>query len=305
MSASQSVRRRRQSTLPRWLILGVPVLILLAVGVWQIGIANSGPVYNEAPEAAKIMATQAEMPFQILIPAFLPPEFERANVEIDTSQVGPGGEPMVQLTYRTKRNATLFVRQWVPVNPDKEILSGSRPVETKWGKGWLLTEGQNLAALWSDVGPLRVSTYTRNLDLVSKERLIQIADTLGPASNAQVFSFEVDPPGVRNVQPAPPFEVPTNAQGVQEFTLVVTPGGYDPLRFSVKQGVPVKMTFRALGQVGCGKELILPTDSKNMSSIYLKTDTETQVFEFTPVEAGVFQFHCSHNMYRGVMYVTQ
>lgn len=204
----------------KWVLLMGAVLVVVAIGVWQVSIANSTPIYTEAPEAPQILAAQAAMPFQILIPAYLPPEFDRPNVEIDTAQTGPGGEPMVQLTYRGKQGITLFVRQWVPVNPEKEVLASSRPVETQWGKGWLLTEGENLAALWSDVGPLRVSTYTPNVAVIPKERLIQIANTLGPASNAQVFSFDVNPPQVRNVEPPPPYTVPVNDQGVQEFTLV-------------------------------------------------------------------------------------
>ncbi len=305
MKSTRKTSSQQSARTLKWVLLMGAVLVVVVIGVWQVSIANSTPIYTEAPEAPQILAAQAAMPFQILIPAYLPPEFDRPNVEIDTAQTGPGGEPMVQLTYRGKQGITLFVRQWVPINPEKEVLASSRPVETQWGKGWLLTEGENLAALWSDVGPLRVSTYTPNVAVIPKERLIQIANTLGPASNAQVFSFDVNPPQVRNVEPPPPYTVPVNDQGVQEFTLVVTPGGYDPLRFSVKQGVPVKMTFRALGQVGCGKELLLPTDSKNTESIYLKTDTEVRTFEFTPTESGVFPFRCSHNMYRGIMVVTQ
>ena len=61
-----------------------------------------------------------------------------------------------------------------------------------------------------------------------------------------------------------------NAQGVQELTLVVTPGGYTPLRFAVKKGVPVKLTFRQLGQVGCGNDLpIFPADRPSPSSLTL------------------------------------
>ncbi len=46
-------------------------------------------------------SVQADMPFQILIPAYLPPEFDREKMEITVNQSGPGGEPMVQLAYPT------------------------------------------------------------------------------------------------------------------------------------------------------------------------------------------------------------
>jgi len=84
---------------------------------------------------------------------------------------------------------------------------------------------------------------------------------------------------------------------------VVTPGGYSPLRFSVKKGVPVRLIFRQLGQVGCGNELIFPTSPSNSVSVKLKSQDDQQVIEFTPQQTGEFQFYCSHQMYRGVMTV--
>jgi hypothetical protein len=243
------------------------------------------------------------MPFQILIPAYLPPEFDREKMEITVSQSGPGGEPMVQLAYPTAQGAVLFVREWVPVNADMEILAASRPVETKWGKGWLLTQGDSLAALWVDIGPLRASVYSSNVDILPREHILEIAETLGPVSSQQVFTFVVATPVIKEMAPPPPVEIPINDQGVQEFTLVVTPGGYDPLRFSVKAGVPVRMTFRQLGQVGCGNELIFPDNPQSPSSLRLANESDQQVLEFTPQQVGDFQFFCSHRMYRGVMTV--
>lgn len=281
---------------------GVILLVgLLALGGWWARSRAQAP--RDAPEASLVYSVQANMPFQILIPAYLPPEFEREKMEINVDQSGPGGEPMVQLAYRTTQGAVLFVREWVPVNPDMEILSASRPVETKWGKGWLLTQGDSLAALWVDIGPLRASVYSSNVDILPRERILEIAETLGPPSSQQVFTFEVATPVIKEMAPPPPVEIPINDQGVQEFTLVVTPGGYDPLRFSVKAGVPVRMTFRQLGQVGCGNELIFPDNPQSPSSLSLATESDSQVLEFTPQQVGDFQFFCAHRMYRGVMTV--
>ena len=276
---------------------------LVALGIWLL---NSRPAASqEAPEADKVLAVQASMPFQILIPAYLPREFDRAGVEIKIDEIGPGGEPMVQLAYRTKRGSTLFVREWVPVNPDMETLAASRPIQTKWGKGWMLTQGTSLSVIWVDIGPLRASIYTHNLDVLSREQLLSMADTLGPASNRQVFSFVVEKPVVKELPPPPPFEVPLNEQGVQEFTLVITPGGYSPIRFAVRKGIPVKMTFRQLGQVGCGNTLIFPSDPTNLVSLALASESDQQVLEFTPQHTGTFEFHCSHVMYRGLMTVRE
>jgi plastocyanin domain-containing protein len=157
--------------------------------------------------------------------------------------------------------------------------------------------------LWVDVGPLRVSVYTPNRTLLTPEQLLEMAETLGPASNQQVFSFVVEPAQIRQVAPPPPVEAKLNAQGIQEIDLIVTPGGYSPLRFAVKKDVPVRLTFRQLGQVGCGNTLIFPADPQNPTSLELASAQDKQVLEFTPGQAGAFEFYCSHQMYRGIMTV--
>ena len=289
--------------------IGLLASLLLAAGIWLANSSRASQIM-EAPEAAKVLAVQASMPFQILIPAYMPQEFDRTGVDIQVNQAGPGGEPMVQLTYRSPRGVTLFAREWVPVNPAMEVLANSRPIQTKWGQGWLLTQisgaqSNGLVALWVDVGPLRVSIYTPNHDVLAPEQLLEMAETLGPASNQQVFSFVVDQPQIRQVAPPPPVEIPINAQGVQEVDLIVTPGGYSPLRFAVKKDVPVRLSFRQLGQVGCGDTLIFPADPQNPTSLKLASDQDKQVFEFTPRQAGAFEFYCSHQMYRGIMTVRE
>ncbi|RPI20451.1 MAG: hypothetical protein EHM70_26485 [Chloroflexota bacterium] len=296
------LKKRKPAVNNRVPLFGAILLVGLLAGGFGL-YRQLQPKTTEAPEAARILEVQAHMPFQILIPAYMPKEFDRLGVEIQVDQVGPGGEPMIQLMYSTRKGKTLFVREWVPVNPASEILAASRPVETKWGKGWLLKQGESLAALWIDVGPLRVSIYSPDPYTVTPEQLLEMAETIGPASNQQVFSFVVDLPDVHEVEPAPPFEVPVNAEGVQELTLVVTPGGYTPVRFSVKQGVPVRLIFRQLGQVGCGNVLIFPIDSQNSTALTLETPEDKEVLDFTPTQTGEFQFTCSHQMYRGVMVV--
>jgi hypothetical protein len=295
----QKTRISQSKKLNRWWIAGG----ILALSVVIAGIIfASSPPSTEAPEAKRILEVQARMPFQIIIPAYMPNDFDRGNVGIDVSGAGPGGEPMAQLTYATRSGASLFVKEWVPVNPDKEILNGSRPVQTRWGKGWMLTQ-PSLVALWVDVGPMRVSLYTQDLNMLSREDVLQMGDTLGPPSNDQVFSFSVDKPTVKDVLPPPPVEIQPNAQGVQEVTLVITPGGYTPLRFALKKGVPARLIFRQLGAVGCGNELIFPADPQNPSELRLKSANDQQVLEWTPQVTGEFKFVCSHDMYRGIMTV--
>jgi hypothetical protein len=274
---------------------------LVAMGAWLA--SSSTPVSADAPEANRVLGVQATMPFQIMIPAYLPKEFNRAGMDIQVNQSGPSGEPMVQLTYRTGQGTVLYVREWVPGNPEAEILANSRPIQTKWGRGWLLATSGTLIALWVDVGPTRVSVFTPNIDLLPSEKILAIADSLGPASSQQVFTFVVDAPTIKDMPPPPPVEIKVNEQGVQELTLVVTPGGYSPVRFSVRKGIPVRLTFRQLGQVGCGNEMIFPADPQSPTSLRLASEHDKQVLEFTPQQTGEFQYFCSHQMYRGVMTV--
>lgn len=164
------------------------------------------PTSTQASEAEKILNIQASIPFQILIPAYLPQQFDRDGVDVNVKHKGPGGQPTVQLTYRTRKGATLFVREWVPVNRDKEVLTSSRPIRTKWGRGWMLSQGHNLFTLWVDAGPLRTSIYTARLDVIKKEEVLAIANSLEPASNRQVFSSVADTPQISKAPAPPPVE---------------------------------------------------------------------------------------------------
>lgn len=292
----------RSWTRGRWaLLIGGAVLLLFGGGILLLGVKAQGS--REAPEAAKVLAVQEKMPFQILIPAYMPKAFRRKDVEIQVDGQGPGGEPMVKLSYQSKSGVQLYFREWVPVHPEREVLASSRPVQTKWGRGWLLKQGNNLVALWTDVGPLRVSIYTPNPDVVPREEILAMAETLGPASNRQVFSFLLVRPEVSEIPPPPPVEATVNAEGVQEIALVVTPGGYTPLRFAFRKDVPARLTFRQLGQVGCGNELNFPVDSKQKVSLKLASEKDRKVYDFTPREAGNFEFYCAHIMFRGMMTV--
>ncbi len=306
MAKKKPKRQDTKKRIPgRWILLGVVLAALVvAVGGWLIANGRATEP-TEAPEAQKVLDVQAGMPFQILIPAYLPREFNRAAMDIEVGMTGPGGEPMVQLTYRTKKGSTLFIREWVPVNPDKEILAASRPVQTKWGRGWFLRQGEGLIVIWVDVGPLRASIYTTDQSVLPKEELLAAAETMGPASNRQVFDFIVNPPELVAVEAPPPLEIPINDEGVQEVDLIVTPGGYSPLRFSVQKGIPVKVTFRQLGRVGCGNELNLNYGPGLSAGLKLEDPSDSDVFEFTPEHSGEFQFFCAHLMYKGLMTVRE
>ncbi|MDH4139903.1 MAG: cupredoxin domain-containing protein, partial [Coriobacteriia bacterium] len=299
---------RLSASQKRWIVLafGVLAAIVVAAGIWQTSAPTRAADGSQAPEAEAVLAVQSSTPFQIMIPGYLPAEFVREDVEIVRDDSGPSGEPLVELTYRTKESdgPVVYIREWVPGNPELESLAGSRPIETKWGKGWLL-QYPALNAIWADVGATRVSVFSRNVDEVTKEHLLAMAESLGPATNKQVFTYVVDRPIVKEIEPPAPFEPPIGEDGFQEATLVITPGGYDPLRMAVKKDVPVRIRFRQLGEVGCGSELIFPSDPENLASLQLDSPTDEQVLEFTPDEAGEFQYFCGHRMYRGLFIVKE
>jgi hypothetical protein len=287
----------------RWIVAGgLVVMLISAVGFW-LARAQVFSQSAEAPEASKVLVVQEKMPFRILIPAYLPEAFDRAGVEVDIQQSSPSGEPMVQLTYHSSQGAVLFVHQWLPTNPKKEILASSFPVDTRWGDGYMLTQEESLIAIWADVGPLRVSVFSSNTEVLSTEQILEVANSLGPTSNEQVFAYLMATPSNSKISMPMPVEIQPDAQGVQELTMVITPGGYSPMRFSVKKGLPVRLVFRQLGQVGSGKELIFPTGPENTAYLRLKNEGDQQVLEFTPQTAGDFTFHCSRNLYQGVMTV--
>lgn len=303
--SARLLRGRGRSRLWAWVAVGSIAAAVIAGGIWWAASAG-GVTGTQAPEAEKVLKVQSTTPFQIMIPGYLPREFDREDVALKRHDAGPAGEPLVELTYRTNKDdgPTIYVREWVPGNPELESLAGSKPIETKWGKGWLL-EHKGLTAIWADVGATRVSVFTADVEDITREQLLGIAESLGPASNKQVFTYIVDKPVVKDMEPPKPFEVPVGADGVQAVTLVITPGGYDPIRFAVTKDVPVRLTFRELGEVGCGNELIFPSDPENPTALRLDKPTDVEVFEFTPKKAGEFQFYCGHRMYRGLFTVKE
>ena len=56
------------------ILLAVLVVATLAGGAWWV-VSSQAAAPKEAPEAQKVLDLQAGMPFQILIPAYLPKQF--------------------------------------------------------------------------------------------------------------------------------------------------------------------------------------------------------------------------------------
>jgi len=87
---------------------------------------------------------------------------------------------------------------------------------------------------------------------------------------------------------------------VQSVTLRATPSGYDKASITVKAGVPVKFDFSADPNAGCGRQIIIDRVGVNLIS----RSGETVSATFTPPTPGQYAYHCSMNMFRGMLIAT-
>jgi len=282
----------------KWKWIGGIAALLVVAGLSTAGylwLRSSATKPREAPELEKVLAAQAEMPFQVLIPAYLPAAFDRKQVKINTQLSGPRGEPMIELVYSTRRGDTLALREWLPADQGTETQAGRRGCCCR---GAALC---NLLEVGVEVGSLRVTAVPSSAALLSLAQKRLIVDTLGPPTNRQIYTSASEVPITYSLPPA--VDVPVNDTGIQELVLVVTPNGYVPAHFQVKKGVPVKLTFRQLGQVGCGNELIFSWETGQSVELKLASPGDAQVLEFVPRQTGDFPFNCPHLIYRGAMTV--
>jgi hypothetical protein len=284
------------SHLKGWLVgMGIFVIICLVAGIgWMKNLASQP---KEAPEANRVLEAQMELPFQVLVPAYLPKVFIREQMQVNTDKVGPNGEPMVELVYPTRHGDTLIFYEWLPVDQ-------TTGTQIPYCRCACMSRTQcNFTEMGLSIGSLRVLAKVSSLHIVSGEEARTIIDTLGPAMNRQIFSSLKDVSVTYSVSPA--VDVPINSAGIQELTLVVTPNGYSPEHFAVKKDVPVRLIFRQVGQVGCGDQLLIQYGKEENATLTLNSASDSQVLEFTPKEAGDFRFNCPHFIYRGVMTVTE
>jgi len=281
-----------------WLFLAFVLILLLLSGLIWLKLNESKP--REAPEAERVLSAQTGMPFQVLIPAYMPKLFIRKEAEIITDKPGPNGEKMIQIIYSTRKGDTLTLSEWTPSNQ-----GAAKVLSNIMNCLCVCVSEQQCRMLGMELNKdsVRVRIEFSAPNLLFYEEIQFMLDTLGPATNSQVFSSLEDVPLSFSVPP--PVEVPVGTNGVQELTLVVSPTGYTPVHFSVKKDVPVRLIFRQLGYVGCGNELIFPWGARESETIILASEADKQTLEFTPNEAGEFQFHCPHFIYRGVMTVTE
>jgi hypothetical protein len=274
---------------------GLSTLLVSILIVGFLWLRSRNPELREAPEAESVLNAQLGMPFQVLIPAYLPKTFMREKIQVSIDKIGPHGEQMIELVYPTRRGDTLTFYEWLP---------SDQGVESNKPYCMCICMSRtncNFEELGMSIGSLRVMAKVSQPNIVTSEEARTIVDTLGPAINRQIFSSLKEVPVTYSVSPA--IDIPINAEGIQEVTLVVTPNGYSPEHFAVQKGIPVKLTFRQIGQVGCGNQLIFQWQDGKNATITLASSSDIQTFEFTPGGTGDFRFNCPHLIYRGVMTV--
>ncbi len=291
--------RRRSWALGMVAGVMIAASLLLSAWIWpRFQSSESRP----APEAQIILESQAGVPFQILIPAYLPGGFRRKEVQVRTDLSGPRGGPMAQLVYAHPSGVLLTLSEWMPAGVAATGQANTLGVDAHECPCTCQGENQGQANRWMvDNGLLRVMGETSDPAILSSGHIGLILSTLAPAGGLLTYSSIQKLPLLAGLPPAQ--EVPVGANGVQEVVLVVTPKGYDPVHFSVKNGVPVRLTFRQLGNVGCGNELDIQWGEQQTGHLVLAHPNDSQVAEFTPQESDDFLFHCPHGVYQGVMTV--
>lgn len=289
---------RRSKTRRRLLFLlsGVLLLVVLvSTGTFFLWKATSQP--RLAPESERVLQAQIDLPFQVLIPAYLPPIFLREKIEIRTGENAPDGQESIQLLYPTRKGNQMILTEWIV----PETASTSPSLSARRCMCMCASTDQcTMTGTEFIVGNIHIKVEFSVQNLLSYEQMQLVLDTLGPATNQQVYSDVQDVPISFSAPPA--VEIPVNSDGIQEVVLVVSPEGYNPAHFSVVKDIPVRLTFVQLGQVGCGNELEIEWDGGSRHLV-LETASDKELIEFTPGQAGEYLFHCSHYIYRGLMTV--
>jgi Cu+-exporting ATPase len=88
--------------------------------------------------------------------------------------------------------------------------------------------------------------------------------------------------------------VKATGQDIQELEIEVK-GGYTPDHVVVERGKPVRLKFRREEGGACTDRVLIPGLRVNQAL----PAYQTTAIEFTPGEAGEFDFHCGMNMVHG------
>lgn len=107
-------------------------------------------------------------------------------------------------------------------------------------------------------------------------------------------------------QPAPLSPQKQTAQaavaddGVQTVTIVVSDMGYAPGTVELKAGVKTRLVFDQQSKSACAGQVQIPSQGVKPTDLPFGQKT---VVEFTPKEAGSFNFACGMDMMKGTILV--
>ena len=91
----------------------------------------------------------------------------------------------------------------------------------------------------------------------------------------------------------------TRAMRAQTALVEIGKFGYEPATFSLRRGIPARVTFLRLTEQTCATEVVF-ADYGIRRDLPLN---QAVVIQFTPKTSGEFSFTCGMNMHRGRLIV--
>lgn len=168
----------------------------------------------------------------------------------------------------------------------------------------------NINGIPAKITASELQTHTTNKPGQAFSLDIQLGFTVNAEGRLKLVSSSGTQPAQSNIPIPPPAQQSTinpsspslpssPAQTVQEISLKVQNGGYDPSTLNIKAGQPVRLTVTRLEASSCGEEIVFPTLNKS-AKLPLN---QPVVIEFTGQQTGEMNFACGMNMYKGKILV--
>ncbi|HSB46471.1 MAG TPA: cupredoxin domain-containing protein [Candidatus Bilamarchaeum sp.] len=86
---------------------------------------------------------------------------------------------------------------------------------------------------------------------------------------------------------------PSGGAAQDIYIKALSNGAYDKNEVTVKKGIPVRLHFTADPSAGCGRQFVI----YGMNVKAISQSGEEDVVEFTPQQAGTFQYSCGMRMW--------
>ena len=107
-------------------------------------------------------------------------------------------------------------------------------------------------------------------------------------------------PAFQNLSPQVTVSAKTVAGGWQEAEVEITRNYYTPSTILAKQGIPLKLTFKADHDASCVRDVVFPT----LGLRKLVAAGGTQTFDISTANAGEIKFSCAMDMAHGKIIVS-